>query len=136
MMSKDNSYYFCGIGGSGMLPLAMIVRENGAAVSGSDRALDQGRLAAKFEWLQDKGIGLFPQDGSGLTSGDQILIASAAIEDSVPDVAQANKLGCRRMTRAELLSVQFNQAERSIAVGGTSGDRISRHHGEGQSSSR
>lgn len=104
-----------------MLPLAMIVRENGAAVAGSDRALDQGRLAAKFEWLQAKGIGLFAQDGSGLTSGDQILIASAAIEDTVPDVAKANSLGCTRMTRAELLAEQFNGSPHSIAIGGTSG---------------
>lgn len=120
-MSKDKSYYFCGIGGSGMLPLAMIVRENGAEVAGSDRALDQGRLATKFEWLKAKGIGLFAQDGSGLTSGEQILIASAAIEDSVPDVAKANSLGCARMTRAELLAEQFNASPRSIAIGGTSG---------------
>lgn len=104
-----------------MLPLAMIVRESGARVSGSDRALDQGRLAAKFEWLQAKGVGLFAQDGSGLTSGDQILIASAAIEDTVPDVAKANSLGCARMTRAELLAEQFNASPRSIAIGGTSG---------------
>ncbi len=121
MMSKDKSYYFCGIGGSGMLPLAMIVRESGAKVSGSDRALDQGRLATKFEWLKEKGVGLFAQDGSGLTSGDQILIASAAIEDTVPDVAKANSLGCARMTRAELLAEQFNVSPRSIAIGGTSG---------------
>ncbi|WP_109354290.1 Mur ligase family protein [Sphingorhabdus sp. EL138] len=120
-MSKDKSYYFCGIGGSGMLPLAMIVRESGAEVAGSDRALDQGRLAAKFEWLKEKGVGLFAQDGSGLTSGDQILIASAAIEDTVPDVAKANSLGCARMTRAELLAQQFNASPRSIAIGGTSG---------------
>ena len=68
-----------------MLPLANIVRDAGAAVSGSDRALDQGRLGPKFEWLQSLGIDLFAQDGSGIISGDQILIASAAIEDSVPD---------------------------------------------------
>ena len=104
-----------------MLPLAMILRETGATVAGSDRALDQGRLATKFEWLQESGISLFPQDGSGLTSGDQILIASAAIEDSVPDVAKANALGCKRMTRAELLAGLFNATKRSIAVGGTSG---------------
>ncbi|MEP2988376.1 MAG: Mur ligase family protein [Parasphingorhabdus sp.] len=120
-MSEDKSYYFCGIGGSGMLPLAMILREHGATVSGSDRALDQGRLAAKFEWLQKKGIGLFPQDGSGLHSGDQTLIASAAIEDSVPDIARANALGCQRMTRAELLASLFNVMPHSIAIGGTSG---------------
>lgn len=104
-----------------MQPLAMIVRESGAKVAGSDRALDQGRLAEKFKWLKAKGIDLFPQDGSGLTSGDQILIASAAIEDSVPDVAKANILGCKRMTRAQLLSEQFNASPQSIAIGGTSG---------------
>ena len=120
-MSEDKSYYFCGIGGSGMLPLAMIVAADGTKVAGSDRALDQGRLAAKFQWLQDRGIRLFEQDGSGLTESSQILIASAAIEDSVPDVARAIELGCKRMTRAELLAEHFNAVERSIAVGGTSG---------------
>jgi UDP-N-acetylmuramate--alanine ligase len=120
-MSKNKSYFFCGIGGSGMLPLANIVCDSGATVAGSDRALDQGRLGAKFEWLQTMGISLHKQDGSGLTSGDQILIASAAIEDSVPDIARSIELGCARMTRAELLAELFNTAPRSIAVGGTSG---------------
>lgn len=120
-MSKNKSYFFCGIGGSGMLPLAMIVRESGAAVAGSDRALDQGRLAAKFEYLKAKGISLYDQDGSGLISPDQILVASAAIEDSVPDIAKAKQLGCKRITRAELLAEIFNAAPRSIAIGGTSG---------------
>ena len=120
-MTKTKSYFFCGIGGSGMLPLANIVRDAGATVGGSDRALDQGRLGAKFEWLQSLGISLHKQDGSGLTSEHQILVASAAIEESVPDVARANELGCARMTRAELLADLFNAAPRSIAVGGTSG---------------
>ena len=120
-MHKNKSYFFCGIGGSGMLPLANIVRDAGATVAGSDRALDQGRLGPKFEWLQSLGIDLFAQDGSGLVSGDQILIASAAIEDSVPDIAKAGALGCQRMTRAELLAELFNASPRSVAVGGTSG---------------
>lgn len=104
-----------------MLPLANIVRDGGASVAGSDRALDQGRLAPKFEWLKSLGIEIFPQDGSGLVSGDQILVASAAVEDSVPDVAKAKELGCARMTRAELLAELFNASRRSVAVGGTSG---------------
>ena len=120
-MHKNKSYFFCGIGGSGMLPLANIVRDAGASVAGSDRALDQGRLGPKFSWLQSLGIDLFPQDGSGLVGGDQILIASAAIEDSVPDIAKAKALDCTRMTRAELLAEMFNAAPRSVAVGGTSG---------------
>ncbi len=120
-MKNDNSYFFCGIGGSGMLPLATILAEQGAKVSGSDRALDQGRLATKFDTLRAKGMALFPQDGSGLTNGDQILVASAAIEDTVPDIRRANDLGCERVTRAELLAELLNASPRSVVIGGTSG---------------
>ena len=48
-MNQHKSYFFCGIGGSGMLPLALILRGKGIAVSGSDRSLDQGRTGQKFE---------------------------------------------------------------------------------------
>ncbi len=114
-------YFFCGVGGSGMLPLALILRGRGYQVAGSDRSLDAGRLGAKFEYVKSRGVDLFPQDGSGLTSSDQILVASAAIEDSVPDVARANELGCERLGRAELLARLVNSARQSVAVGGTSG---------------
>jgi UDP-N-acetylmuramate--alanine ligase len=115
------SYFFVGIGGSGMLPLAEIVAAQGHAVAGSDRSLDQGRLGAKFEALAAKGIALFAQDGSGITTGEQIVVASAAVEAHVPDIMQATALGCARVTRAELLAELFNAAPVSIAVGGTSG---------------
>jgi UDP-N-acetylmuramate--alanine ligase len=120
-MADTKSYFFCGIGGSGMLPLACIVRAQGAAVAGSDRSLDQGRIGDKFAFLERQGIALFPQDGSGLTDSSQILVASAAVEDSVPDVRAAGRLGIERVTRAELLARLFNQATLSIGVAGTSG---------------
>lgn len=115
------SYFFVGIGGSGMLPLAEIVAAQGHEVAGSDRSLDQGRLGAKFEALANRGIGLHAQDGRGLTSAEQIVVASAAVEITVPDIVRATELGCARMTRAELLAELFNAAPVSIAVGGTSG---------------
>jgi len=114
-------WFFCGIGGSGMLPLALILKGLGAEIAGSDRSRDQGRSAAKFTWLEREGFQLFPQDGSGVTSPEQILVASAAVEDTVPEVVRATELGCQRMTRAELLASLFNAAPRGIAVGGTSG---------------
>ena len=120
-MKDDTSYFFCGIGGSGMLPLASILRGRGFDVKGSDRALDQGRTATKFEWLQSQGIALFAQDGSGLTEARQVLVASAAVEESVPDVVVANRLGLDRLTRPALLAELFNGAALSIGVAGTSG---------------
>ncbi|TRD12440.1 UDP-N-acetylmuramate--alanine ligase [Erythrobacter insulae] len=114
-------FFFCGIGGSGMLPLAQIAHGFGHQIAGSDRSRDQGRTPEKFGWLADNGYALYPQDGTGITDKDQILIASAAVEDTVPEVKRAKELGCVRMTRAELLSMLFNEAGYSIAIGGTSG---------------
>ncbi len=120
-MNRDRRYFFCGIGGSGMLPLALILRAKGFAVDGSDRMLDQGGTLQKFEFLRARGIQLFPQDGSGLTGPDQTLVASAAVEETVPDVKAARTVGADRITRAELLAELFNAAPCGVAIGGTSG---------------
>jgi len=117
----NRPWFFCGIGGSGMLPLAQILKGRGAIVAGSDRSFDQGRTPEKFAWLEAQGFTLFPQDGSGITDAEQILIASAAVEDTVPEMVRAKELGCTRMTRAQLLSGLFNSAKTGIAIGGTSG---------------
>jgi len=81
-MTLHRRYFFCGIGGSGMLPLALILKTKGCTVAGSDRSLDQGRLAQKFEFLRARGIALYPQDGSGVTNPYTIVVTSAAIESS------------------------------------------------------
>lgn len=104
-----------------MLPLALILRARGIEVAGSDRAFDQGRTPEKFAFLRSQGISLFPQDGSGVTNPSQIVVASAAVEDSVPDIASARRVGAEIITRAELLARLFNTAPVSIGVAGTSG---------------
>jgi UDP-N-acetylmuramate--alanine ligase len=116
----DSPVFFSGIGGSGMLPLASIVRAAGAKVAGSDRSLDAGRTPHKFDYLRSMGIQLFPQDGSGLQPG-MTLVTSAAVESNVPDVVRANELGLNHLTRPQFLAKLLNSAQRSIAVGGTSG---------------
>ena len=115
-----DQYFFCGIGGSGMLPLAAILRAGGARVSGSDRSLDAGRLGKKFEYLRSLGISLAPQDGSGLKQG-MTLVTSAAVEETIPDVVRASELDLDRLTRPQLLARLLNDAQKSIAIGGTSG---------------
>jgi UDP-N-acetylmuramate--alanine ligase len=120
-MNQDASYFFCGIGGSGMLPLALIVQARGAAIAGSDRSRDQGRSPEKFAWLSAHGVTLSPQDGSGITHPDQIVVASGAVEETVPDIAAARSVGATVMTRPELLSQLFNAAPTSVGVAGTSG---------------
>ncbi|HEY3639173.1 MAG TPA: Mur ligase family protein [Rhizomicrobium sp.] len=117
----EKNYFFCGIGGSGMLPLALIVQARGARVAGSDRSLDQGRMAQKFDFLRERGVTLFPQDGSGIRSAAQTLVVSTAVEGTVPDVVATRRIGAKIVTRAELLAELFNAAPTPIGVGGTSG---------------
>ncbi|MBL4619426.1 MAG: hypothetical protein JKX88_04925, partial [Marinicaulis sp.] len=115
-MIETKDYFFCGIGGSGMLPLAMIVKARGGHVEGSDRALDQGRTGSKFDYLESLGIKLHPQDGSGVVRKGQILVASAAVEETVPDVVAARAAGATRLSRAELLAELFNQSACAIGI--------------------
>lgn len=120
-MQRDKSYFLVGVGGSGMMPLAMILAARGARVAGSDRSLDAGALPAKFAALERLGIALYAQDGSGITSAEQTVVASAAVEDTVADIRRATELGCPRMSRAELNAALFNASGQAIGVAGTSG---------------
>jgi UDP-N-acetylmuramate--alanine ligase len=120
-MSQKGSYFFCGIGGSGMTPLALIVQAKGGQVEGSDRALDQGRNTERFDFLRARGMRLHPQDGSGVTRAGQIVVVSTAVEETVPDVQAARRVGAAVTTRAQLLAELFNGAPLSVGVGGTSG---------------
>src|SRR5215471_16616953 len=120
-ISERGDYFFCGIGGSGMTPLALIIQARGGRVEGSDRALDQGRNGERFDFLRARGIPLHPQDGSGIRRDTQTLVISAAVEESVPDVQAARRVGAAVVTRAKLLAQLFNQAALSVGVAGTSG---------------
>src|SRR5882672_5126226 len=114
-------YFFCGVGGSGMTPLALIIQARGGRVEGSDRALDQGRNAERFDFLRARGVLLHPQDGSGIRRAGQILVTSTAVEETVPDVQAARRIGAAVTTRARLLAQLFNSAGLGVGVAGTSG---------------
>src|SRR3954464_12767946 len=120
-MSRLGDYFFCGVGGSGMTPLALIVQAKGGLVEGSDRALDQGRNTERFDFLRSKGVLLHPQDGSGIVRSSQVLVTSAAVEETIPDVQAARRIGAAVTTRAKLLAELFNAAPLSVGVAGTSG---------------
>src|SRR5262245_36798435 len=121
MAHQFGHYFFCGVGGSGMTPLALLIKARGGLVEGSDRAHDQGRNAKRFDFLRANGVLLHPQDGSGVTRLGQILVTSAAVEESVPDVQAARRIGAAVITRATLLAELFNSAGLGIGVAGTSG---------------
>lgn len=104
-----------------MTPLALIIQARGGRVEGSDRALDQGRNAERFDFLRARGVLLHPQDGSGVRRAGQIFVSSAAVEETVGDVQAARRIGAVVTTRARLLAELFNGAALGVGVAGTSG---------------
>ena len=112
---------FCGISGSGMSSLAQILKLSGYEVQGSDRNFDLHRDLENKEALENLGIKMFPQDGSGITADLDFVCASTAVEDTIPDIRAAKEKNIPIKTRPQLLSELFNGYKYGIAVGGTSG---------------
>ena len=103
-----------------MLPLAQLMLKNGHQVSGSDRSYDQGKLPEKFQAIQNEGIVLHAQDGSGVSDDIDMVVVSSAVEDHIPDIKKALALNLQIKKRAALLAQLFNERQ-GIAIAGTSG---------------
>lgn len=112
--------FFIGVAGTGMSALAQYLKGIGIQVSGSDRYFSKGEAVEIREKLEADGIGCYPQDGSGITEDTQLVIVSAAVEDTVPEVQKAKFLNIPIIRRSELLAM-ISDSKKTIAVGGTSG---------------
>ena len=113
-------YFFCGIGGSGMSALALILKSRGKSVCGSDRSYDAGLYVKKFAALRKQGIALFAQDASGIDNSIDAVVVSSAVEENIADIVKARQIGLPILTRAKVLA-DFLHEHNGIAVGGTSG---------------
>ena len=112
--------HFAGVGGSGMSALAQYVAMRGGLASGSDRGFDRGQQMVARARLEKLGIRMFPQDGSGVAGDCSAVVYSTAVEETVPDFAEARRLGVPLLHRSKLLA-HFVASQRTIAITGTSG---------------
>jgi len=119
-VNSPQKVFFCGIGGSGMSPLARLLAAGGHQVSGSDRAYDGHRNEAFFNTLLSEGISLFPQNGSGVNASVTSLVVTRAVEPHNPDLQKARGLNLVIQERAALMADLFKDT-RNVAVAGTSG---------------
>ena len=103
-----------------MSALAQYLQGIGKDVSGSDRFFAPGVYNETEEKLEAEGIRCFVQDGSGITDATDLVVASTAIEDSVPEIQKARQMGIPVLRRSELLAL-IAASKKTIAVGGTSG---------------
>ena len=122
-MQPFNNYhhfFFIGIAGTGMSAIAQYLRGTGKEVSGSDRLFNDEKKMLIQEQFEQQDIHCHFQDGSGITSGVDVVVISTAIEESNIELQKARSLGIPIMKRSGLLA-KISSDKKTIAVGGTSG---------------
>ncbi|NBO84300.1 MAG: UDP-N-acetylmuramate--L-alanine ligase, partial [Actinobacteria bacterium] len=104
-----------GVGGPGTSAIAIILREMGHDVSGSDV-----RESQVLERLRSLGVRInVPHDPKAIVGCD-IVTSSAAVRDNNVELTAARAAGAKVMTRAEMLGWISPQAT-TVAVAGTHG---------------
>lgn len=112
--------FFIGIAGSGMSAIAQYLKGIGKDVSGSDRFFKEGEYNETKAKLEAEGIACYVQDANGITETTDLVVVSAAVEDTVAEVQKAKQLNIPIIKRSELLAI-IAASKKTIAVGGTSG---------------
>jgi UDP-N-acetylmuramate--alanine ligase len=114
---KGRRLHFVAIGGAGMSGLAMIAREMGARVTGSDQ-VDTPYLEGV------RGAGIAPvigYDAANVPSDDDVeLVVSTATAYDNPERAAGRDRGLREIHRGALLG-ELSRLRRTIAIAGTHG---------------
>jgi UDP-N-acetylmuramate--alanine ligase len=107
--------HFIGIGGAGMSGLALVARELGASVTGSDQA-----ESSYCERLRGAGIEpVIGHDAANVPEGAEVVVSTAIPEDN-PELAAARAAGAPVLHRGDLLG-ELSRMKRTIAVSGTHG---------------
>jgi UDP-N-acetylmuramate--alanine ligase len=107
--------HFVGIGGAGMSGLALVARELGASVTGSDQA-----ESSYSRRLRDAGIEpVIGHDAANVPAGAEVVVSTAIPEDN-PELAAARAAGATVLHRGDLLG-ELSRMKRTIAVSGTHG---------------
>lgn len=114
-IDKNTTYYFVGIKGTGMSAMALVVKDMGCTVEGSD--IEKYTFTQKG--LEDAGIKVFTFNPNNIKKG-MTLIVGNAFEDSQPEVVRAKELGLPIFRYPEFLG-ELIKGFTSIAVCGAHG---------------
>ncbi|MDD3118777.1 MAG: Mur ligase domain-containing protein [Victivallales bacterium] len=110
--------HFIGCGGVGMAPLAMILKERGVRVSGSDLEANH-----KVELLRQHGISVtIGHSGSSLPeAGNALVVYSSAVGPGNPELRAAQRRNLECLRRGELLARLAGGYRRTVSVSGSHG---------------
>ena len=108
--------HFVGIGGCGMSGLARIARRAGAVCTGSDHAPSDTITALRGEGFNVS----LEQTTDTVPADSEVLVISAAIGDTHPEVVEATRRGMRVVKYARMLG-ELMVGRTGVAVAGTHG---------------
>lgn len=114
-LDKNATIHIIGIGGTGMSPIAVVLKEQGFNVRGSDQA-----ESAMAERLRTMEIPVTVGQRAANVSGADLVLYSSAVHADNPEFAEAKRLGIPTQKRSEFL-VDLLENRNVIAVAGTHG---------------
>lgn len=107
--------HIVGIGGMHMSAIALLLHERGERVQGSD--LEASDLTRNLEAM---GVTVFPEHAAENLGEAQCVVATAAVGDDNPEVAEARRRGLPVLGRPEVIA-GLMEGKRVIAVAGSHG---------------
>lgn len=116
LLPKEKKLFFIGIGGVSMSALAMIAKEQGYTVGGSDRAVSENT-----EMLAEAGIPVFPRHAPENITGYDAIIYNAAIGGGNPEYDAAQAAGLPLIYRSCFLSFLMRGYKHGIGIAGMHG---------------
>lgn len=116
LLDTYTKFFLVGIGGAGMSAIALVLKERGFEVSGTDSI-----ASPATEDLQRKGIDVhIGHTGSGIESDMALVLTDAIDLKTSPEVARAKDIGVPLFRRSQLLGWLL-KGRKVIAVTGTHG---------------
>ena len=108
--------HLVGIGGVSMRPLALVLRDRGMEITGSDM-----NASVSTEELKAHGIPVYIGHDANNIRGADCVIRTAAAHNDNPEIAAARAAGIPVFERAEAWGVLMREYKNAICVAGTHG---------------
>lgn len=119
-LQQAKHIHFIGIGGISMSALALILKNKGYTVSGSD--MKESDMTRK---LQSKGITVYIGHDAKNVEGAEVVINTAAVKADNVEMVAAKEAGIPIYERAVLLGTVMSKYDYPIAIAGTHGKTTS-----------
>lgn len=116
MFCDHRDIHFIGVGGVSMKSLALLCRERGMEVSGSDREDSE-----VLSMLAAHGIKAYPGHDPGYAATRSLVVYTAAVPRDDPELTAAREAGALCLERKAFLALVASSFRKTVAIAGSHG---------------